>query len=213
LRKAHGEVKEMVEKKLSTAWIVGGVVIVIILVGVLSVISMYNSLVRAEVAVDNAWAQVEAAYQRRADLIPNLVATVQGAAKFEQETQTKVAELRTAALAAKQAWDSAVSPEDKVVAANQMEAVLAGFRSLNINVERYPELRATTNFVSLQDELAGTENRVNVERKRYNDAVAVLNKKVRLFPTNIIAGMFGFEKRDFFKASEGAEVAPKVEFI
>lgn len=202
----------MAKKKTNTGLIIGIVVIAVIVIIVLSVIGMYNGLVQADVNVDKAWGQVETAYQRRADLIPNLVATVQGAADFEQETQTKVAEIRTAATAAKQAWDSATTPEAKVAAANQMESVLAGFRSLNINVERYPDLKATTNFLGLQDELAGTENRVAVERKRYNDAVGVINKKVRFFPTNILAGMFGFEKKDFFESAPGAEAAPVVEF-
>ncbi|MBW2991050.1 LemA family protein [Candidatus Woesearchaeota archaeon] len=200
------------KKKTSTGLLIGIVVIIVILIIVFSGIGIRNDLVRKDIDVDNAWAQVETAYQRRADLIPNLVATVQGAADFEQETQTRVAELRTAAAAAKQAWESATTPEAKVEAANQMESVLAGFRSLNINVERYPDLKATTNFLALQDELAGTENRVNVERKRYNDKVGIMNKKVRLFPSNIIAAMFGFEKRDFFEASTGAEEAPVVEF-
>ena len=202
----------MAKKKTNTGLVIGIVVIAIIVIIVLSVIGMYNGLVQADVNVDQAWGQVETAYQRRADLIPNLVATVQGAADFEQETQTKVAEIRTAATAAKQAWDGATTPEAKVAAANQMESVLAGFRSLNINVERYPDLKATTNFLALQDELAGTENRVAVERKRYNDAVSVINKKVRFFPTNIIAGMLGFEKKDFFESAPGAEAAPVVEF-
>jgi len=212
LRSKKYEVIFMAKKKLSTGAIIGIIIAAIILVIVLSIIGMYNSLVQADVNVDNAWGQVQTVYQRRADLIPNLVATVQGAANFEQETQTKIAELRTAANTAKQAWDSATTPEDKLAAANQMESVLAGFRSLNINVERYPELKATTNFLALQDELANTENKIAVERKRYNDAVSVINKKVRFFPTNMIAGIFGFEKRTFFEAAQGAEEAPKVEF-
>lgn len=202
----------MAKKKLSTGAIVGIVAVAIIVIIILSVINMYNGLVQADVNVDTAWGQVETSYQRRADLIPNLVATVQGAANFEQETQTQVAALRSGAVAAKQAWDSATTTEGKVAAANQMEGVLAGFRSLNINVERYPELKATSNFLALQDELAGTENRVSIERKRYNDAVGLINKKVRFFPTNIIANMFGFEKQDFFESIEGAEIAPVVEF-
>lgn len=199
-------------KKLSTGWIIGIIVIAVVLILVLSAVGMYNGLVNSEVNVDTAWGQVQASYQRRADLIPNLVETVKGAANFETSTQTKIAELRTSAVAAKQAWDSATTTQGKVAAANQMENVLAGYRALNINVENYPELKATANFLALQDELAGTENRVNVERQRYNDAVGAFNKKLRVFPTNIVAGMFGFEKREFFGAEAGAENAPNVSF-
>ncbi|MBU1199840.1 MAG: LemA family protein [Nanoarchaeota archaeon] len=200
------------KKNLSTGAIVGIVVAVVVVIIVLSVIGMFNTLQKLDESVDNAWGQVETSYQRRADLIPNLMATVQGAADFEQETQTQVAALRSGAVAAKQAWDSATTPEEQVAAANQMEGVLAGFRSLNINVERYPELKATQNFETFQIQLEGTENRVSVERKRYNDAVAILNKKTRVFPSNIIASMSGIEKKTYFDAQEGAEVAPTVEF-
>jgi len=199
-------------KKISTGAIVGMVVAAVVLILVLSVVGMYNGLVKADVNVDTAWGQVQASYQRRADLIPNLVETVKGAANFETSTQTKIAELRTGAVAAKQAWDGATTAQEKVAAANQMESVLSGYKALNINVENYPELKATTNFEDLQFELAGTENRVNVERQRYNEEVGAFNKKLRVFPTNIIAGMFGFEKRDFFGAQTGAENAPQVTF-
>lgn len=192
----------MAKNKLSTGWVVGIVVIAIIVIIILSVIGMYNGLVRADVNVDNAWAQVETQYQRRADLIPNLVETVKGAAEFEQETFQAITEARSA-------WTGAGTPEEQVAAANQMESALA---RLMVVVENYPDLKATQAYRDLMTQLEGTENRISVERKRYNDAVGVMNKKVRVFPTNIVAGMFGFEKRTFFEAVEGAEVAPEVEF-
>jgi len=190
------------KKNLSTGAIVGIVVVAIIVILALWVIGAYNGLVRADVSVDNSWAQVETSYQRRADLIPNLIATVQGAADFEQETLIAITEARSA-------WTGAVNPEQQVAAANQMESALA---RLLVTVEAYPTITATQGFRDFQVQLEGTENRVSVERKRYNDAVGVINKKVRFFPSNIIANMFGFDKRTFFEAAEGAEVAPTVEF-
>ena len=179
--------------------ITAAVVIVLILLGVWG---MYNGLVNSEVNVDNAWAQVETAYQRRADLIPNLVSTVEAFANFERSVLQNVT-------AARSAWAQAATPQQQVSAANQMEGALA---RLLVTVEAYPDIKANQNFLALQDELAGTENRVNVERKRYNDAVSAYNKKTRMFPSNIVAGMFGFEQREFFEATAGAEEAPDVEF-
>ncbi len=189
-------------KKTNTGLVIGVVVIVVIVILIFSVIGMYNSLQRLDESVDNAWGQVETAYQRRADLIPNLVATVQGAADFEQETLIEVTNARSA-------WAQATTPEAQVAAANQMESALA---RLLVTVERYPQITATQNFQDFQVQLEGTENRINVERKRYNDAVAVLNKKTRVFPSNIVASMSGIEKRTYFEAAEGAEEAPDVEF-
>ncbi|MCK4589848.1 MAG: LemA family protein [Nanoarchaeota archaeon] len=184
----------------------------ILLLIVFWVVGSYNGLVKADVTVDNSWADVESSYQRRIDLIPNLVATVEGAVDFEKETQTKIAEVRTGAVAAKASWNTATTQEGKLAAANQMEGVLGSFRALNINVERYPELKATQNFLALQDELAGTENRINVARNRYNEKVGSYNKMIRVFPKSMIASMFGFDKRNFFEAEEGAEEAPTVDF-
>ena len=192
-------------KGLGTGAIIGIVVAVILVLTIFWVIGAYNGLVQADVNVDNAWAQVETSCQRRADLIPNLVATVQGAADFEQETLIAVTEARSR-------WQQATgsgSPETQVAAANQMESALA---RLLVTVEAYPTITATQGYRDFQVQLEGTENRVSVERKRYNDAVGVINKKVRFFPNNIIASMFGFEKRTFFEAVEGADVAPDVEF-
>ncbi|MFH1590421.1 MAG: LemA family protein [archaeon] len=200
-------------KSLGTGSIVLIVIAIIAVVMLLWLVSVYNGLVTLDETVNNKWAQVETVYQRRADLIPNLVETVKGAAEFESGTQTRIAELRTQAAAAKKAWDTAGSVDEKVAAANQLEQVATGFRGLNINVENYPQLKATANFQALQDELANTENKVAVERKRYNDAVTALNAKLRRFPTNIIAGMFGFDQRTYFEAQEGAESAPSVKFV
>jgi len=200
------------KKKLSTGWVVAIVVIAVVVIIVMSGVGMYNNLVRSEVSVDTAWGQVQAVYQRRADLIPNLVNTVQGAVNFEKETQTKIAELRAAATSVKNEIQNAKTPSEIDAAAQKLDNIVSSYRGLNINVENYPQLKATENFLALQDELANTENKIAVERQRYNTAVQDFNTKVRVFPTNVVAGMFSFEKRTFFAAEEGAEEAPQVQF-
>ena len=190
------------KKKLSTGWIVGIVILAVLVLIVISAIGMYNTLVRSDVNVDNAWGNVQAVYQRRADLIPNLVETVKGAKNFEQQTLTAITEARSA-------WTNAKTPEDQVAAANGMESALS---RLMVVVENYPDLKSNQNFLALQDELANTENKIAVERQRYNTAVQDFNTKARVFPTNIIAGMFGFEKRTFFASAAGAENVPPVVF-
>lgn len=202
----------MVDKQMSGGTIVLIVIVAILVLSALWLVGAYNGLVSMDENVNGKWAQVETVYQRRADVIPNIVETVKGAANFETQTQTQIAELRTQAVAAKKAWDNANTVNEKVTAANQLDGVAAGFKSLNINVENYPELKATANFLALQDELSNTENKIAVERKRYNDAVQVFNAKIRRVPTSIIAGMFGFEARIYYDAAEGAETAPEVEF-
>ncbi|HJX05385.1 MAG TPA: LemA family protein [Candidatus Nanoarchaeia archaeon] len=206
------EEKQGEKKKLSTGWIIGIAVIAVIVLIVVSSIGIYNKLVTSEITVDTAWGQVQTVYQRRADLIPNLVNAVQGAVQFEQETQTKIAELRTAATSVKTEIQNAQTPAEMDAAAQKLDGIVSQYRGLNINVENYPELKATANFLALQDELANTENKIAVERQRYNTAVQDFNTKIRVFPSNIIAGMFGFDKRDFFAAAAGAENAPKAEF-
>jgi len=202
----------MAKNKLSTG------IIVLIVIGVLALLSIfwfigsYNGLIKADETVNEKWANVQTAYQRRADLIPNLVSTVQGAVTFEKETQTEIAALRSGAVAAKQALQNAKTPQEQMAAAREIDSIVTRFSGLNINVENYPQLKATENFLSLQDELAGTENRVKVDRDIFNKAVKNLNIKVRRFPTNIIAGMFGFEKRELFESVVGSEQAPEVEF-
>lgn len=187
------------------------IIISVVLVILLFIsVGSFNGLVSLEEGVNSQWANVESSYQRRMDLIPNLVATVQGAADFESETQTQIAQLRTQASSVKTQWESATSPEQKIAAANQMEGVLSGFNGLNINVERYPDLKATENFLSLQSQLEGTENRINVERNRYNEVVKQYNTKVRTFPNVIFASLFGFEKKELFESQKGAQNAPNV---
>ena len=152
--------------------------------------------------VKAAWAQVENQLQRRYDLIPNYVETVKGFAKQERDVFIKVTEARSKV-------GGAGSIPDKIKANNELSSVLS---RLLVVVERYPELKSDQNFLRLQDELAGTENRIAVERRRYNETVKTYNIKVRSFPTNILAGMFGFEKAAFFEVPEAAQAVPKVEF-
>jgi len=196
-------------KKLSTGKMVGIAVIAVVLLILFSVVGTYNGLVSKDETVSEKWANVQSAYQRRADLIPNLVDTVQAAVKFEQGTQTSIAAVRTSAVAAQQAVASAKTPAELSAASQKVESAVAGYSALNINVENYPNLKATENFLSLQDELAGTENRVKVERDIYNSAVKSYNVQVRTFPSNLIAGWFGFATHDSFEAQAGSENAPK----
>lgn len=162
----------------------------------------YNSLVTMDEQVKAAWAQVENQLQRRYDLIPNYVETVKGYAAHEEEVFLKVAEARS-----KVAGASGV--DEKIQANEQLTSALS---RLLVVVERYPELKANQNFIRLQDELAGTENRIAVERRRYNEAVRAFNTHIRQFPTNLVAGLFGFEKAEFFEVPEEAQAAPEVKF-
>ena len=182
--------------------IAGIVVVVIILIFFLSIKGTYNSLVRLDEGIKGAWAQVENQLQRRYDLIPNYVETVKGYARFEKDVLLKVTEARARV-------GGAGSVKEKINANNQLSSALS---RLLVVVERYPELKANQNFLRLQDELAGTENRIAVERRRYNEAVRAYNVKIRSFPTNILAGMFGFSRAEFFEAPAEAKEAPKVKF-
>jgi len=189
-------------KTLKTVLIVVGVLIVIIAIPLLYLKGTYNTLVTMDEGVKAAWAQVENQLQRRYDLIPNLVETVKGYAAHEKEVFIKVTEARSKVA-------GATSISDKISANNDLSSALA---RLLVVVERYPDLKANTNFIRLQDELAGTENRISVERRRFNETVRVYNTKIRSFPTNIIAGMFGFEKAAFFEVPKERQEAPKVKF-
>lgn len=185
-----------------TTLIVIGVVLLVILIPFGYLKGTYNSLVRMDEGIKGAWAQVENQLQRRYDLIPNYVETVKGYARHEKEVFVKVTQARS-----KVAGAGAIS--EKIAANNQLSSALA---RLLVVVERYPDLKANANFIRLQDELAGTENRISVERRRFNEAVKVYNIKIRSFPTNFIAGMFGFEKATFFEVPKEKQEVPKVKF-
>ena len=194
-------------KKVSNTAIIVVLLVILIFIGA----GRYNKLVGKDEKVNQTWAQVENVYQRRADLIPNLVSTVKGYANFEQQTLTQVIEARAKATSVN-VDPGKLTPE----AVNRFEAAQGQLTSalsrLMVVVERYPELKANQNFLELQAQLEGTENRIAVERKRFNDAVMDYNRSLRTFPGNIYASLFGFEKKGYFEASEGAEQAPKVEF-
>jgi LemA protein len=183
--------------------IIVGIVVLILVVIPLSILKgNYNRFVGLQEGVDAQWANVETVLQRRFDLIPNLVNTVKGFAEQEREVFTKVTELRSQ-------WAAAGTPDEKVAVANQMQGALG---RLMLVAENYPQLKSNQNFLALQDELAGTENRISVERRRYNDSVRAYNTAIRKFPGVIVANMFGFDKRTPFEAAEGAETVPTVEF-
>ncbi len=173
---------------------------VVILVGVFT-LGIYNRLVSANERINNQWAQVETQYQRRFDLIPNLVESVKGAQEQEQEIFLALAEARTR-------YAGAATVDQKVQAAGQVESALG---RLLIIVENYPELRSTETVQTLMAQLEGTENRISVERKRFNDEVRDYNLEVKRFPGNVIARMLGFAERPYFEAAAGAETAPQVD--
>ena len=162
----------------------------------------YNGLVSAKAAVEGEWANVEAQYQRRFDLVPNLVSTVKGAAAFEQETFTAITEARSQ-------WQSAGSRDQKISAASGFDSALS---RLMVTVEAYPQLQATQAYRDLMTQLEGTENRIATQRRDYNGAVQRYNMLVKRFPRNILAGIFGFGPEAMFSADEGAETAPSVQF-
>ena len=187
------------------------IILAIVAVVVVWAISGYNGLVSKEEGVNQAWANVESAYQRRSDLIPNLVNTVKGYAEHESETLQAVTDARAKATSIN--IDPATATPEQVAAYMEAQQGVGSALGRLIAVsESYPELKANENFRDLQAQLEGTENRIKVERDRYNEAVKTFNVQIRRFPTNILASMFGFEKRSMFEAQEGAEVAPVVEF-
>ena len=172
----------------------------------------YNTLVQKDEAVEEAWGNVETTYQRRADLIPNLVATVQGAADFERSTITEVTEARARATSINLTADDLDDPAAIQRYAEAQQALSGALGRLLAVSENYPELRATEAFRDLQVQLEGTENRINTARRDYNAAVRDYNTSVRRFPANIVAGLTGFDRRVPFEAAEGAEDAPDVDF-
>ncbi len=178
-----------------------GVIIIAGLIG-LWAFSSYNSLVKANLVVDTQWAQVETQYQRRFDLIPNLVASVQGIFSQEKAIFTAIANAR-------QGYAGAKTVNEKAVAAGNLEGALG---RLLVITENYPQLTSNATVQNLMTQLEGTENRVSTERNRYNEDVGVFNTEIATFPTNIVASFFGFSKRKFFKADQAAAVAPTVKF-
>ncbi|MBI5025443.1 MAG: LemA family protein [Nitrospirae bacterium] len=191
-----------------------GVIIAIFVIVVVSFVGIYNSLVQSQEQVNSAWAQVENVYQRRADLVPNLVETVKGYASHEKITFLTVTEARGKAIAAsKNITVDDLDDQAKIQAFQEAQAQLSGALSrLLLIVENYPDLKASQNFLALQSQLEGTENRIAVERRRFNEAARAYNAQIRQMPANIIAGMFGFKAKAYFRAEEGSEVAPKVKF-
>jgi len=181
--------------------ILGIIAVIIVTLGAM-IASTYNSLVSLETSVDASWAQVQNQLQRRADLIPNLVATVKGYASHEEQVFTEIANARSRLLAAG-------TVEEQLEANRSLDSALGRLLAIS---ENYPQLKADASFIRLQDELAGTENRLATERMRYNQAVQQWNAKVKSFPTVIVASMFGKEPRPFFEAQSGANQVPQVQF-
>lgn len=181
--------------------------ILIVLIAIIALVGFslagtYNGLVKQSQAVDAQWAQVESQYQRRFDLIPNLVESVKGLFEQEQKVFGDIAEARTR-------YVGAQTVDEKVQAASEVESALA---RLLVIIENYPEIKSDQAVLGLMDELAGTENRISVERRRYNEVVQTYNTRIKQFPTNLIAGVFGFSEKAYFEAVEEAQEAPKVEF-
>jgi LemA protein len=192
-------------------WIILAVIAVIIFGTYSWVKSSYNSMVTLEEGVTAQWGQVENVYQRRSDLIPNLVNTVKGYADFEKETLTGVIEARA------KATQVTVDPTKLDAQSiqnfqNAQSGLSSALGRLMVVVEKYPELKANQNFLDLQAQLEGTENRITVERQKFNQSAQAYNTEIRKFPRNIFAGMFGFEKKAYFEAEKGAEKAPEVKF-
>ena len=190
-----------------------GLIITIVVIALVAIwgISSYNGLVSMDENVSNQWANVETQYQRRSDLIPNLVNTVKGYAKHESQTLEAVMAARSQATQVK-IDPSNCTPQQLAAYQKAQGDVTTALGKLLAITENYPDLKANQNFLELQSQLEGTENRINVARKDFNDSAKKYNTSLRRFPRNIIASMFGFEKRNYFEAEAGAEKAPKVEF-
>ncbi len=188
---------------MKALWIVIAVVVVLVLIFFGQYVSARNQIVAQKEAINAAWAQVDNVIQRRADLIPNLVETVKGYAKHEEGTIKDVTEARAA-------LGGARTPQEKIQANSQLDGALS---RLLVVVENYPNLKADQQFLNLQRELAGSENRISTERRRYNEAVQAYNTNIQLFPNNIVAGLMGYSREDaYFKTEPGARTVPKVAF-
>jgi LemA protein len=196
---------------MKKTWIILAVIAVLLLLAYSSVKNSYNSMVTGEEGVTAQWSQVENVYQRRTDLIPNLVNTVKGYADFEKETLTQVIEARA------KATQVTVDPTKlDAQSIQKFQEAQTGLSSalgrLMVVMEKYPDLKANQGFLDLQAQLEGTENRITVERQKFNESAQAYNTLIRKFPKNIFAGMFGFEKKAYFEAEKGAEKAPQVQF-
>lgn len=190
-----------------TKWIIIGAVAVLVLLG----FGSYNGLVSKEEDVGKAWGNVESDYQRRADLIPNLVNTVKGYANFEKETLTQVIQARASATQVKIDANN-LTPENLAAFQQAQGGLSSALSRLLVVAESYPDLKANQNFLDLQAQLEGTENRINVSRQRFNDTVNTYNKSRRTFPAVLFASIMGFKDKGYFKAEAGSEKAPEVKF-
>lgn len=182
--------------------IVGGIIVGVIIIIIMMFAGTYNSLVAKEEEVEGKLADISVQLERRADLIPNLVSTVKGYAAHEKEVIDSVTEARS----------KLVNADDAEEMAEANSELTSALNNLLVIVENYPDLKSNTNFIQLQDELAGTENRISVARNDYNEAVKSYNKEIKLFPKNILAGMFGFEEKEYFEAKDSSNEVPEVSF-
>jgi LemA protein len=190
-----------------------GVIALVVIIMVVSFVGAYNHLTSLSQQVDSQWAQVQSAYQRRADLIPNLVSTVKGAANFEKSTLEDVTKARAAA--ENTGVDPNAAPTDPAKLAQYQQAqdqLHSAVTKILVVAENYPQLHATENFAELQAQLEGTENRINVQRDNFNSAVQAYDTAIKSFPGALFAGMFGFQPKPYFNATEGAQTAPAVQF-
>jgi len=194
--------------KKNRTWIIIAIVLLLV---ILWGVRRYNRFVVLEEGISGQWANVENVYQRRADLIPNLVSTVQGYADFEQETLTQVIEARAQATSVN-VDPSTLSPQSIAAFQQAQEGLSSALSRLLVTVERYPELKANQNFLELQAQLEGTENRIAVERRKFNETVRQFNASIRKFPANLIAGISGLDQKGYFEAAPGTETVPTVEF-
>ncbi len=194
--------------KKTRTWIIIGI---IVLVAILWGVKKYNGFVTLEEGVTGQWANVENVYQRRGDLIPNLVNTVKGYADFEQETLTQVIEARAKATSVT-IDPSNLTPQSIASFQQAQDGLGSALSRLLVTIERYPDLKANQNFLELQSQLEGTENRIAVERRKFNEITRGFNTTIRKFPASVIAGITGFEKKGYFEAVAGSETAPVVEF-
>lgn len=194
--------------KKNRTWII---VIAIVLLAILWGVRRYNGFIALEEGVTGQWANVENVYQRRGDLIPNLVNTVKGYADFEQETLTQVIEARAKATSVT-IDPTNLTPQSLAAFQQAQDGLSSALSRLLVTIERYPDLKANQNFLELQAQLEGTENRIAVERRKFNEITRGFNTSIRKFPASMIAGMTGFDKKGYFEAVEGSETAPVVEF-